>query len=67
MSKDKSNDPKKPIRQRARLAMGDKVGFKSGGSVSHVKSGTQTHPLTDSKRANKVPGYNKGGKMADGC
>lgn len=62
----------KAMRQHARLAQGDKVGFRKGGRVSVVpqqtnlmSSGKPTSPLTDAKRANGIPGYKKGGMK--GC
>ena len=57
------------IRQHKLLAMGKSVGgsdkkdkFASGGSVSPMKTGLPTSPLTDAKRNNGIPGFKKGGK-----
>lgn len=59
----------KQISQHKRMAMGDgvarprkasKLEFARGGVVS--KTGIPTSPITDSKRANGVPGMKKGGK-----
>lgn len=61
----------KPIRQRARLAMGDSpCGYKQGGSVGMnidvakpVKAGGKMSPLTMARRNNGVPGMKCGGKV----
>lgn len=58
----------KPIRQRARLAMGDTVkGYAKGGSIGMspvVKptGGLPESPITRAKHANGIPGMKKGGK-----
>jgi hypothetical protein len=50
------------------MAMGDRVGFKKGGSVSApsatkpLKSGIKNSPLEGVKRANGIPGMKKGGR-----
>lgn len=59
----------KPIRQRARLAMGDTVkGYAKGGSigigapvVAKPTSGLPESPVTRAKRNNGIPGMKKGG------
>lgn len=60
------------IPQHHRMAMGQSVNgmnrgpggkFAAGGSV---KAGLPTSPITDSKRANGVPGMKKGGR-GKGC
>lgn len=45
-------------------AMGKDLKMASGGAVPFLKSGKPTSPLTDAKRANGVPGFKKGGKVA---
>lgn len=57
-----SNDSKIPMHKR--LAMGEKVGFKKGGSLPMpkvVKGGVPNTPITNAKRANGLPGMKKGG------
>lgn len=53
--------------QHKRLAQGERVGFKKGGSVAmpaeaYRKTGLKETPLERSKRDNGVPGMKKGGK-----
>lgn len=56
------------IPQHKRLAMGEKVGFKSGGIIgasarpANLKTGLKDSPLETVKRANGIPGMKKGGK-----
>ncbi len=56
------------VPQHKRMAMGDRVGFKKGGSVSApsatkpLKSGIKNSPLEGVKRANGIPGMKKGGR-----
>jgi hypothetical protein len=54
------------IPQHKRMAMGEKPGFKRGGSVSPsstkpLKSGMKDSPLETVKRNNGIPGMKKGG------
>lgn len=53
----------KDVPQHKRMAMGDKVGFKSGGMVSSPlrSTGKPITPLTAAKRRNGVPGMKGGG------
>lgn len=55
----------KLIPQHKRLAMGERAGFKKGGSVPARKTGIPDTPLEGAKRANGVPGMKHGGKC--GC
>ena len=53
------------VPQHKRLAMGQRVGFKDGGSLPApkvLKSGTPMSPITKAKRDNGVPGFKKGGQ-----
>ena len=53
--------------QHKRMACGDKVGFKKGGSVpafkpaAPTKSGFKDGPVEKAKRANGIVGLKKGG------
>lgn len=53
----------KAIPQHKRLAMGDKVGFKKGGSVGGqlLKTGIPDSPIETARRNNGIPGMKKGG------
>lgn len=58
----------KDVSQHKRLAMGHDTGhtsrtkkFAVGGSTNALKTGTGDNPLTESRRANGVPGLKKGG------
>jgi hypothetical protein len=65
----------KPIRQRARLAMGDSpCGYRQGGSIGmggnidvakpvKVSGGSKLSPLTMARRNNGIPGMKQGGKV----
>lgn len=59
----------KDIPQHKRMAMGERVNYRGGGSISisnvsstPLKSGKPDSPLEKAKRDNKVPGMKKGGK-----
>lgn len=48
--------------QHKRMAEGQKVGFKTGGSVPKpLKTGVPDSPITKAKMANGIPGMKKGG------
>lgn len=69
-------DSNNQMSQHKRMAMGEKVGFKSGGTVSGsgpgpgpsagkmrpLKTGTPMPPQTVAKQQNGIPGFKKGGK-----
>ncbi len=53
------------IPQHKRMAMGEKVGMKKGGSV---KTGIPDSPMEKVKRQNGIPGMKSGGKVkGKGC
>ena len=52
------------INQHKQMAMGEPIKMAKGGGVPFLKSGKPTSPLTDAKRANGIPGFKKGGKVA---
>lgn len=52
--------------QHKRMAMGERVGFKNGGSVP-VKTGIPQDPLEKARRNNGVPGMMHGGKVGGKC
>jgi hypothetical protein len=65
----------KPIRQRARLAMGDSpCGYRNGGSigmggnvdVAKPVKVSKTSPLTMARRNNGIPGMKCGGMVMKG-
>lgn len=56
----------KAIPQHKRLAMGDKVGFKKGGSMGMggaklLKTGIPDSPIEMARRSNGIPGMKNGG------
>lgn len=62
------------INQHKRMAMGQSVGFASGGPVAKPKGGVMPaikgqpmNPLTKAKMNNGIPGFKAGGKVKCGC
>ena len=55
--------------QHKRMAMGERVGFKSGGLVQSkpLKTGIPDSPIEVAKRANGIPGMKTGGGVKKGC
>jgi hypothetical protein len=51
------------LNQHKRMAMGGNArGYKTGGAVQPLKTGTPASPITKAKMANGIPGMKRGGK-----